>query len=150
MSKLIKQQLIYLSIVIVVAGFLIITFRDGGLLDRMRVRIQSELLTENATLESKIKELGTQIAQLTQQNRHLKKALVGRTFRFSILEQTGPAIDEDGARNLKGPDKDLSAESMYTADLSGSAGRKRTLGYLSAKPISVHSGGNFRTDHCRK
>jgi hypothetical protein len=112
MSKPIKHQLLLAVIVVLVTGTLIITLRDGGFLDRMRQRIRSDLLTENARLESKIKALEKQIAQLSEQNRHLKKALVGRTFRFSILEQILPVVDVEGAGNRQSPSNTLSVESM--------------------------------------
>ncbi len=112
MSKFIKRQLIFSLIVILAVIALIYTFRDGGFLDRARLQIRSDLLAENARLNSKIMELEMQIAQLAQQNRHLKKALVGHTFRFSILERAGPEAGELGVGNPQGPTKIPSAEPM--------------------------------------
>jgi len=111
MSKPFNQLILWAAIMIVVAGALIIMFRNGGLLDRMRFQIRSDLLAENAKLESEIMDLEEQIAQLAQQNRHLKKVLVGRTFRFSILEQTSLVEDGGGRRNPQDPSEVLSAES---------------------------------------
>jgi len=107
MSKPFNQLILWAAIMIVVAGALIIMFRNGGLLDRMRFQIRSDLLAENAKLESEIMDLEEQIAQLAQQNRHLKKVLVGRTFRFSILEQTSLVEDGGGRRNPQDPSEVL-------------------------------------------
>ncbi len=105
-------MILWAAIIIGVAGVLTMMFREGGLLgDRCR-RIQSDLLAENTRLDTKISELENQISQLAQQNRHLKKALVGRTFRFSILEQERPEENVQGTSNLRGSPKDLSAETM--------------------------------------
>jgi len=99
-------------IVIVAVGALIIIFRDGGYLGRMRPGIRSDLLSEITRLNAMITTLEQQIAQLAQQNRHLKKALVGRTFRFSLLEQAFPVSDVADAPNPQSPFNALSAESM--------------------------------------
>jgi hypothetical protein len=112
MSKPNKHLFLLVVIVVVVTGALIITLRDGGFLDRMRQRIRSDLLTENARLELKIKALEKLISQLSEQNRHLKKALVGHTFRYSILEQTGSVVDMDGEGNRQSPSNTIAEESM--------------------------------------
>jgi hypothetical protein len=117
MSKSIQHLFILATVVLIFFVALFFFIGEGGLMERIRLYIRSDLLAENAKLNTQNKKLIQQLTELRQQNRYLKKVLVGRTFRFSILEQTADDSLSMDATVSQSPSNDLPGESFLNRQI---------------------------------
>ena len=142
-----KTVTIFILLGLLGLALVVYVVSKGDLVETLRFRIRSDLLTANASLRTKNENCRAMIQSLTHQNHDLKKALLDQTIQYSMLNEAQLFTWQSRSAPSQDPPTSLGKESFKPADLSGLAGRKETLGCVSTGTISGYPGEYPRT--CR-
>ena len=88
MASLRKTDTFWFLVSLFALALVIYAVYKGDLVEMVRSYFRSDLLTANAKLRTENKKLKEAVAGLVKQNHLMKKALVGRTIQFSMLNET--------------------------------------------------------------
>ena len=98
------------SLLVLAAVIYFVGERD--LVEMVRSYIRSDLLTVNAKLRTENEKLKEAIEGLVKQNHRLKKALVGRTIQFSMLNEAAMEPLRSSINHSQDPVENLDKESF--------------------------------------
>ena len=116
---------------LLVVAVVIYPVGKGGLLEKVRSHIRSDLVTANAKLVAENEKFKDKIDLLQKQILLLEKALVSQTIQFSALDDAAP--DTKASKNIYSMDplENLDQESFLNQQIYRAlrAERKRWDGY---------------------
>ncbi len=82
-----KTVTIFILLGLLGLALVVYVVSKGDLLETLRFRIRSDLLTANASLRTENENCRAMIQSLTHQNHDLKKALLDQTIQYSMLNE---------------------------------------------------------------
>ncbi|MBW1864100.1 MAG: hypothetical protein JRI64_00345 [Deltaproteobacteria bacterium] len=112
MANLRKTEGFWFLVSLFVLAVVIYVVGKGNLVETVRSYIRSDLLTANAKLRAENEKLKEAIEKLVKQNHRMKKALVGRTIQFSILNEAAMEPWQSKINHSQDPIENLVKESF--------------------------------------
>jgi len=116
-ASLRKTDTFWFLVSLFALAVVIYAFYKGDLVEIVRSHIRSDLLTANAKLRAENEKLKEAVAGLEKQNHHMKKALVGRTIQFSMLNETTLEPWQSRTTHSQDPPAGLDKESFLNQQI---------------------------------